>query len=172
MTKVQVANIISRLPIMPFLGKVEKVKTEKKPEMGIMSQTSEVPQVQQVSQTSEAPRVQQVSQKSEAPRVQQQVSQMLEVPQVQEALQVLKPQATPMTPKRAQSEEIDLEKDAEASGKTIESEKEPSPEAKRTNSYQRYIMPEQKVNEVVKELSYHNMLVVIAVGDKTRPLIT
>ena len=28
-------------------------------------------------------------------------------------------------------------------------------------------MPEQKVNEVVKELNYHNMLVVIAVGDKT-----
>ena len=27
--------------------------------------------------------------------------------------------------------------------------------------------PEQKVNEAVKELNYHNMLVVIAVGDKT-----
>ena len=27
--------------------------------------------------------------------------------------------------------------------------------------------PEQKVNKVVKELNYHNMLVVIAVGDKT-----
>ena len=27
-------------------------------------------------------------------------------------------------------------------------------------------MPEQKVNEAVKELNYHNMLVVIAVGDK------
>ena len=27
--------------------------------------------------------------------------------------------------------------------------------------------PEQKVNEVVKELNYHNMLAVIAVGDKT-----
>ena len=26
--------------------------------------------------------------------------------------------------------------------------------------------PEQKVNEVVKELNYHNMLVVIAVGDQ------
>ena len=74
---------------------------------------------------------------------------------------------------RAQSEEIDLEKDAEASGKTIESKKEPSPEAERTNSYQCYIMsgkgntPEQKVNKVVKELNYHNMLVVIAIGDKT-----
>ena len=108
----------------------------------------------------------------EVPQVQQ-VSQTLEAPQVQEAPQVLKPQATPMTPKRAQSEEVVLEKDAEASGKTIESEKEPSPEMERTDSYQHYVMsgtggmPEQKVNEVVKELNYHNMLVVIAVGDKT-----
>ena len=92
---------------------------------------------------------------------------------MQEAPQVLKPQATPMTSKRAQSEEIDLEKDAEASGKTIESEKEPSPEAKRIDSYQHYIMtgkgdtPEQKVNEAVKELNYHNILVVMVVGDKT-----
>ena len=92
---------------------------------------------------------------------------------MQEAPQVLKPQATPTTPKRAQSEEIDLEKDVEASGKTIESEKEPSPEAERIDSYQHYVMtgkgdtPEQKVNEVVKELNYHKILVVIAVGDKT-----
>ena len=49
MTKVQTANIISRLPVMPFLGKVEKVKSEMKPEMGIMSQMSEVPQVQEIS---------------------------------------------------------------------------------------------------------------------------
>ena len=43
MTKVQAASVISRLPIMPFLGKVEKVKLETKLEMGIMSQTSEAP---------------------------------------------------------------------------------------------------------------------------------
>ena len=78
-----------------------------------------------------------------------------------------------MTPKRTQAEEIDLEKDVEASGETIEPEKEQSPEAERTDSYQCYVMsgkgdtPEQKVNEMVKELNYHNMLVVIAVGDKT-----
>ena len=47
------------------------------------------------------------------------------------------------------------------------------PETEKTNSYQQYVMtgkgdtPEQKVNEAVKELNYHNMLVVIAVGDKT-----
>ena len=95
------------------------------------------------------------------------MSQTSEVPQVPE------PQVTPATPERTQAEEIDLEKDVEASGKTIELEKEPSPEAERTDSYQHYIMsgkgdtPEQKVNEAVKELNYHNMLVVIAVGDKT-----
>ena len=43
MTKVQVASVISRLPVMPFLGKVEKVKLEMKLEMGITSQMSEVP---------------------------------------------------------------------------------------------------------------------------------
>ena len=67
MTKVQAASVIGRLPIMPFLGKVEKVKSEMKPEMGIMSQMSEAPQVQKTSQTSEAPQVQETSQTSEAP---------------------------------------------------------------------------------------------------------
>ena len=92
---------------------------------------------------------------------------------MQEAPQVPEPQVTPMTPKRAEAEKVDLEKDAEVSGKTTKPEKEPSPEVERTYSYQCYVMsgkgdtPEQKVNEVVKELNYHNMLVVIAVGDKT-----
>ena len=92
---------------------------------------------------------------------------------MQEVSRVPEPQVTPMTPKRAEAEEIDLERDAEASGKTPKPVKEPSPETESTDSYQRYVMsgkgdtPEQKVNEVVKELNYHNMLVVIAVGDKT-----
>ena len=83
------------------------------------------------------------------------------------------PQVTPTIPERAEAEEIDLERDAEASGKTTEPVKEPSPETERTNSYQCYVMsgkgdtPVQKVNKAVKELNYHNMLVVIAVGDKT-----
>ena len=182
MTKVQAANIISWLPIMPFLGKIEKVKSETKPEMGIMSQTSEAPRVPQMS---EAPQVPQTSQMLEVPLVPEtsqtsaevpqvpQTSQTSEGPRVQEAPRVSEPQVTPMTPKGTQAEEIDLEKDAEASRKTIEPEKEPSPEVERTDSYQHYIMsgkgdtPEQKVNKVVKELNYHNMLVVIAVGDKT-----
>ena len=51
--------------------------------------------------------------------------------------------------------------------------KEPSPETEKTDSYQHYIMTgkgdtlEQKVNKAVKDLNYHNILVVIAVRDKT-----
>ena len=100
-------------------------------------------------------------------------SQTSEVPQVQGVPRVPEPQVTPTTPERAEAEKVDLEKDAEASRKTTEPEKELSPEAERTDSYQCYVMsgkgdtPEQKVNEAVKELNYHNMLVVIAVGGKT-----
>ena len=59
---------------------------------------------------------------------------------MQEVPQVPEPQVTPTTPERAEAEEINLEKDAEASGKTTEPEKEPSPEAGTTNSYQHYVM--------------------------------
>ena len=106
---------------------------------------------------------------SKVPRVPQ-TSQTSEAPRVQEAPCMPEPQVTPTTPERTQAEEINLEKDADASRKTIEPEKEPSPEAERTDSYQCYIMsgkgdtPEQKVNEAVKELNYHNMLVVIVVS--------
>ena len=60
MKKVQVANVINRLPVIPFLGKKEKVKMETKQEMGIMESTSEVPRVPEMSQTSEVPQVQEV----------------------------------------------------------------------------------------------------------------
>ena len=43
MTKVQVASVFSRLPVIPFLGKKEKVKVETKLEMGTMEPTPEVP---------------------------------------------------------------------------------------------------------------------------------
>ena len=93
--------------------------------------------------------------------------------QEREYTRTAEPQVTPLTSRRAEVEEINLERDAEASGKTPEPVKELSPETEKTNSYQHYVMtgkgdtPEQKVNEAVKELNYHNMLVVIAVGDKT-----
>ena len=77
MTKVQAANVISRLSIMPFLGKVEKVKLEMKPEMGITAQTSEVPRVQEMLQISEVPQVQQMSQTSGAPQVQEMLYQFI-----------------------------------------------------------------------------------------------
>ena len=90
-----------------------------------------------------------------------------------ECTSTVEPQVTPSTSGRAEVGEIDLEMDAEASGKTPEPVKELSRETEKTNSYQRYVMtgkgdtPEQKVNEAEKELNYHNMLVVITVGDKT-----
>ena len=69
------------------------------------------------------------------------------------------PQVTPSTSRRAEVEEIDLERGAEVSRKTPEPVKEPSPETERTDSYQHYVMtgkgdiPEQKVNKAVKELN-------------------
>ena len=43
MTKVQVASVISRLPVIPFLSKKEKVKLETKQKIGTMESTSEAP---------------------------------------------------------------------------------------------------------------------------------
>ena len=57
MTKVQAASVVSRLPIVPFMGKKEKVKVETKPEMGTMEPTTmaapqlENPEVPQVPET-------------------------------------------------------------------------------------------------------------------------
>ena len=75
------------------------------------------------------------------------MSQTSEVPQVQEAPQVPEPQVTPTTPERAETEEIDLERDAEASGKTPKRVKELSPETERTDFYQRYICQEREIHQ-------------------------
>ena len=74
------------------------------------------------------------------------MSQVLEAPQVpempqvseeeRESTRIAEPQVTPSTSRRAEVEEIDLERDAEASGGTPEPVKEPSPETQRTDSYQ------------------------------------
>ena len=93
--------------------------------------------------------------------------------QERETTRTAEPQLTPSTSGRADVGEVNLERDAETSRKTLEPVKEPSPETEKTDSYQHYIMtgkgdtPEQKVNEAVTDLNYHNILVVIAVGDKT-----
>ena len=82
-------------------------------------------------------------------------------------------QVTPLTSGRADVGEVNLERDAEMSGKTPEPVEKPRPETEKTDSYQHYIMTgkgdtlEQKVNEAVKDLNYHDMLVVLVVGDKT-----
>ena len=56
--------------------------------------------------------------------------------------------------------------------KTPEPIEEQSTDTEKMDLYNRYVLSgkgdtsEQKVNEVVKDLNYHNMVVVIAVGDK------
>ena len=161
MTKVQAASVISRLPIVPFLGKKEKVKADTKAEMDTTEPTTMAPpklENPEVPPVTEMPRVPEMPQVSEQER---------------EITRTVEPQVTPSTSGRTDVGEVNLEKDAETSGKTPEPVEEPIPEMEKTNSYQHYIMtgkgdtPEQKVNEAVKDLNYHNMLVVIAVRDKT-----
>ena len=62
------------------------------------------------------------------------MSQMSE--QERESTRTVEPQVTPSTSRRAEVEEIDLERNAEVSGKTPEPVKEPSPETEKTDSYQ------------------------------------
>ena len=79
---------------------------------------------------------------------------------------------TPPVPVDVDAGEVDLEKDAEMSKKTSEPTEEQGSEAEKTDPYNRYVLSgkgdtlEQKVNEAVKDLNYHNMLVMIAVRDK------
>ena len=81
-----------------------------------------------------------------------------------------KSRVTPLVPVDVDAGQLDLEKDAETSKKTSEPIEESGPEAEKTDPYNRYVLlgkgdtPEQKVNEAVKDLNYHNML---AVGEKT-----
>ena len=89
-------------------------------------------------------------------------------------------QTTPRTPLVVESdttpeEEIDIEKDAEISEKTKEAEakaKESGTKPVMTEQYNKYKltgsgeMPEQKVNNGIKDINFHNLVVVIAVGDK------
>ena len=152
MTKVQATNVISRLPIVPFLGKSEKVKAEKKSESGttepMMTTTMTVAPQQDILEMPCVTKLERVTATSTEPRV------------------------TPPVPVDVDAGEMDLEKDMETSKKTSESTEEQGPEAEKTDPYNCYVlsgkgdMPEQKVNEAVKDLNYHNMLVVIAVRDK------
>ena len=84
----------------------------------------------------------------------------------------IEPRVTPPVPVNVDAGEIDLERNAETSKKTSEPTKEQDPEAEKTDPYSHYILsgkgdtPEQKVNEAVKDLNYH-MLVMIVVRNKT-----
>ena len=72
--------------------------------------------------------------------------------------------------------EIEIEKDAEASKKSKEADVETKgsgTKLERTEQYNKYKLtgsgetPEQKVNEGIKDINYHNMVVVIAVGGQS-----
>ena len=90
-----------------------------------------------------------------------------------ERVTATKSRVTPPVPVGVDAGEVDLEKDVETFKKTSEPTEEQGPEAEKTDPYNCYVlsgkgdMPEQKVNEAVKDLNNHNMLVMIAVGDKT-----
>ena len=150
MTKVRAANVISWLPIILFLDKSEKVKAEMKSESATMETTTTTVTAAPQPNIPEMPCV------SELERV-----------------TAAKLRVTPPVPVDVDAGEVDFEKDAATSKKTSEPTEEQGPEAEMTDLYNRYVSLgkgdtlEQKVNEAVKDLNYHNMLVVIAVGDKT-----
>ena len=89
-------------------------------------------------------------------------------------------QTTPRTllviePSTSPEEEIYIKKDAEASEKSREAgakAKESGEKPIKTEQYNKYELtgdgntPEQKVNKGIKNINYHNMVVVIAVRDK------
>ena len=78
-------------------------------------------------------------------------------------------------PDTAPEEEINIEKDAETSEKSKEAEakaNELGTKLVNAEQYNKYELagggetPEQKVNKGIKDINYHNMVVVIAVRDK------
>ena len=68
--------------------------------------------------------------------------------------------------------EVDIGKDAEVLQWVTEMTEELGTESEKADQYSQYVLsgkgdtPDKKVNKVVKDLNYHNMVVVIAVRDK------
>ena len=179
MSKVQATNIIGKLPIIPFViretsvkkGFKAEVKTEPEKQDNIdkgmqdpTAATSEwvVPEpVTTTTTTSD-----------------QMITPEATTPSEQERTAVA--QTTPRTPliigpDALPEEEVDIEKDAEASEKSKDAEakaKKTGMGLVKTEHYNKYEltangkMPEQKVNKGIKDINYHNMGMVIAVGDK------
>ena len=98
MTKVQAVNMISWLPIIPFLGKSEKVKAETKPESATMK-----PMMTTTMTVA----------------LQQDIPEMLCVSEP-ERVTATELRVTPPVPVDVDTGEVDLEKDAETSKKTFE----------------------------------------------------
>ena len=152
MTKTQLANVIGRLPIIPFFGKGAPVKTETKTEP-----RKSKPTVTMTATTQET------------------TTRMTGMAEQERTTEV---QVTPRMPLVVEvdtnlGKEVDIEKDAETSKKATKTTGEMGTKPEKVEQYNRYVLsgkgetPEQKVNEAVKDINYHNMVVVIAVGDRT-----
>ena len=88
--------------------------------------------------------------------------------------------AVPITPgiplvvkvDRNLEKEINIEKDAETSMKVMKTTAEAGAKPEKVKQYNKYVLsgkggsPEQKVNEAVNDINYHNMIVVITIGEK------
>ena len=158
MSKTQVANVIGRHSIIPFMGKNMPVKTETKMEPGKSKPVA-------TTVTMVATSVQMSASEATTSTEQKRTTETQNTPKT---LPVVELDTVP-------EEEIDVEKDAQASRKTREARvetKEFGTRPEKTEQYNRYELsgkgktPEQKVNEGIKDINYHNMVVVIAVWDK------
>ena len=156
MTKTQAANVIGILPIIPFMGKGTPVKTETKTKPRKSEPTMTTTTMMTATTQETATRMMGVAEQERTTEV----------------------QVTPGMPPVVEidtnlEKEVDIEKDAETSKKAMKTTGETGAKPEKVKQYNRYILsgkgetPRQKVNEVVKDINYHNMVVVIAVGDRT-----
>ena len=151
MTKTQAASMIGWLPIIPFVGKGGPAKAEMKAEPRksepTMTTTIAVPQ-KAITGTPNVTRPEETTVVQVSPGM----SQAIEV------------NVGPVG--------VDIEKDAEMPQRIMDMTEELGTESEKADQYSWYVLsgkgstPEQKVSEAVKDLNYHNMVVVIAVRDK------
>ena len=155
MTKTQAANVIGRLTIVPFMGKGMSVKTETKTEPRSESTTTMASAMTATTQET-ATRMTDVTEQERTTEVQI-TARTLPVVEIDTNLE----------------EEVDIENYAETSKRATKTTSEMGAKPEKVKQYNRYVLtgkgetPKQKVNEVVKDINYHNMVVVITVGDRT-----
>ena len=156
MTKTQVANVISRVPIIPFMGKGASVKTETKTEPRKSESTVTTTTTITATTQETAVRMTGVAEQERT----------TEIP------------ITPRMPLVVEvdmnlEKEINIEKDAEMSKKVTKTTGEMGAEPEKVKQHNKYVLsgkgetPKQKVNEAVKDINYHNMVVAITFGDRT-----